>query len=45
MRNTHLKGLGLHIIRFSNFEVLQNTEQVIDQIKNKIINLRNNSPH
>lgn len=36
MRNEHLQVFGIHIIRFRNAEILENTEQVIDQIKNKI---------
>ena len=36
MRNEHIKNLGLHVIRFTNSEIVKNTEEVIIQIKKQI---------
>lgn len=40
MRNEHLEGFGLHIIRFSNNEILENIAEVIQQIQVKINSLK-----
>ena len=41
-RETNLKGFGLTIIRFTNDEVIDNIENVIQRIEHKILELTKN---
>ena len=39
IRTSELNSLGYRVIRFSNEEVLYNTDKVIEQINNNIVNI------
>ena len=41
MRTEHLQSFNLHLMRFTNSMILENTEQVISQIRSKIQELKN----
>lgn len=43
MRNQHMKGLGLHILRFQNVDILENTEYVIELIQKEVNRLKTKS--
>ena len=40
MRDQHLKGFGLKILRFRNFEILENTEHAIKSIRKEVDGLK-----
>lgn len=43
MRNKHMKGLGLHVLRFQNVDISENTEHVIERIQQEVARLKTKS--
>jgi very-short-patch-repair endonuclease len=43
-RDSFLKGLGLHVLRFNDLDVLKNCDGVVMNIMEYLLNINNNPP-